>query len=102
MSRDRSKWQLAIGTVFLVSLLGALGVRLVGAQQHVLAVATPALIIAAWASFGHLITIDDDFRGGFSNPDGDPEIQRSSLAELSIKFAVLVAVALFVLALHVI
>jgi hypothetical protein len=98
--RDLSKWQLAIGTIFLVSLLGAVGVRLLGAQQNVLAVATPALVIAAWASFGHLITIDDDFRGGFSNPDGDPEIQRSSLVELSIKFIVLVAVALTVLALQ--
>ena len=29
-----------------------------------------AIGFAGWAFIGHLVTADDDFRGGWSNPDG--------------------------------
>jgi hypothetical protein len=41
---------------------------------------------AAWIFAGHLITIDDDFPGGWSNPDGSSPLP---WRELAIKTAVL-------------
>jgi hypothetical protein len=41
---------------------------------------------AVWAFVGHLITIDDDVTGGWSNPDGSTPFP---WAELAIKAAVL-------------
>ena len=39
---------------------------------------------------GHLITLDDDLKGGWSNPDGDRSIVYGSLIELGVKLIVLV------------
>ena len=44
---------------------------------------------SAWAAVGHLITIDDDYPGGFSNPEKDNNIWRHSLLELAIKTGIL-------------
>ena len=48
---------------------------------------------ATWAFVGHLITIDDDIPGGWSNPDGTLPFP---WAELSIKGAVLVGLCALV------
>lgn len=45
-----------------------------------------AIAFAVWAFTGHLITIDDDLPGGWSNPDGSIPFP---WAELAIKAAVL-------------
>ena len=45
-----------------------------------------AIGFAVWAFVGHLITIDDDIPGGWSNPDGDIPFP---WAVLAIKAAVL-------------
>ena len=46
-----------------------------------------AIGMASWVFIGHLITIDDDFPGGFNNPDGaDP----APWGELGIKFLILI------------
>ena len=53
--------------------------------------------LAAWMAFGHLITLDDDMPGEWSNPEGDKKLWRSSLAVMAVKFlvfAALVAIAL--------
>ncbi|MCS0585172.1 hypothetical protein NX784_26645, partial [Massilia pinisoli] len=47
-----------------------------------------AIGFAVWAFAGHLITIDDDVPGGWSNPDGSIPFP---WAELAIKGAVLLA-----------
>jgi hypothetical protein len=47
-----------------------------------------AIGFAVWAFAGHLITIDDDFPGGWSNPDGDVPFP---WPELAIEAAVLLA-----------
>jgi hypothetical protein len=44
------------------------------------------IAFAVWPFVGHLITIDDDIRGGWSNPDGSISFP---WAELAIKAAVL-------------
>jgi hypothetical protein len=45
--------------------------------------------ISALVFGGHLITFDDDLKGGWSNPDGDPSVGLGSLIELAVKFLVL-------------
>ena len=39
--------------------------------------------LAAWAAVGHLVTLDDDQPGGWSNPESDGSLWRSSLRELA-------------------
>lgn len=53
----------------------------------------PALVMSAWAAIGHLVTIDDDFAGGCSNPDGSSQNWYQSLRELAIKLVVALFVA---------
>ena len=58
-------------------------------------VALPALLLSGWAALGHLITLDDDFPGGWSNPEKSKRIWWASIAELLVKlglFAVLMAI----------
>jgi hypothetical protein len=43
------------------------------------------VIFAGSALLGHLMTLDDDARGGFSNPQSSSGIWRSSLLELTLK-----------------
>jgi hypothetical protein len=43
------------------------------------------VIFAGLALFGHLITLDDDARGGFSNSQSSSGIWRSSLLGLTLK-----------------
>lgn len=43
-------------------------------------VVNTALIFTGWIFFGHLITIDDDFPGGWSNPFGEHSIPVGALA----------------------
>jgi hypothetical protein len=50
---------------------------------------------SAWAFFGHLVTIDDDMKGGWSNPDGsEPFFWLELLIKVAI-FAALCAMAAF-------
>ena len=46
--------------------------------------------ISALAVIGHLVTIDDDFMGGWSNPDNSVQFWKSSLFELVVKIGVLI------------
>ena len=43
---------------------------------------------AAWVVFGHLITIDDDMPGEWSNPEGDKKLWHSSVVIVFVKFMV--------------
>lgn len=43
------------------------------------------VIIVGLALFGHVITLDDDEKGGFSNPQSSPSIWSSSLLGLALK-----------------
>ena len=54
------------------------------------------VIFTALAFFGHLITLDDNARGGFSNPESSSGIWRSSLLELALKAGLFVLVCFFV------
>jgi hypothetical protein len=52
---------------------------------------------AAWVAFGHLITVDDDMPGEWSNPEGDKKMWRSSLVTLLLKFMAFVLLVVLVL-----
>jgi hypothetical protein len=52
---------------------------------------------AAWVAFGHLITVDDDMPGEWSNLEGDKKIWRSSLVTLLFKFLAFVFLVVLVL-----
>lgn len=74
-------------TYFAVIFMGLpLGLSAFFAVPYILS----AVGMAALIFFGHLVTIDDDWRGGWSNPDGDPKIRAASVRELGIKGVILV------------
>ena len=54
-------------------------------------------MVAAVIVCGHLVTLDDDYPGGWSNLDGDKEIWQSSLKALAVKVVVLIALLLVAL-----
>lgn len=54
-------------------------------------VCLPGLLQAFFVFAGHLVTLDDDCPGEWSNAASVREIWSSSIAELSVKFVALVA-----------
>ena len=62
-------WPWVVVGVLLLSLLCSVGARLLGRPQFVVPLGFPALVLTGWALFGHLITLDDDAPGGWSNPE---------------------------------
>ena len=88
--------RIAIG-VMAVSFGSAVVAFLFGA--HVLGtwLAGPALILLAWAVIGHLITLDDDMPGEWSNPQGSRRAWYASLGELFVKVVLLVGLSAVVL-----
>ena len=48
--------------------------------------------------FGHLVTLDEDLKGGWSNPDGDTKIRNTSLIELAGKLVFSIVVWCVVIA----
>ena len=79
----RNSW-LLVG-VFSVSVCGAAlayleGVRVVGNW-----LVAPAVVVAGWLALGHLITVDDDLPGEWSNPKGSRAYWYRSLSLLAAK-----------------
>lgn len=84
--------------VLLLSLFASTVATLMGARSAALWLGAPALIMSGWAAAGHLITLDDDAPGGWSNPDNSSKIWHRSLGELVVKaciFAVVLLVVVF-------
>lgn len=53
--------------------------------------------LSAWVALGHLITLDDDMPGEWSNPESDKAIWHGSLFMLSVKFLVFFAIVILTL-----
>lgn len=79
-------------TTFVASVVLSIVAFLIGAHAWGSTATIPALVLAVWMFGGHLVTLDDDSPGGWSNPDGSREIWRQSLRQLAIKFFVLLGV----------
>jgi hypothetical protein len=61
-------------------------------------VGVPALVISGWRFFGHLVTIDDEAPGSFSNPESSSRIWHNSLLEALAKAVLFTVVCALVLA----
>lgn len=72
----------------LVASYASSGVALlIGAHSTGRLLIIPALILAGWAFLGHLVTLDDDAPGEWSNPGGSRRMWLSSLGALCVKLA---------------
>ena len=49
-------------------------------------------ILLGWASLGHLVTLDDDMPGGWTNQESDPAIWRRSRLWLLMEFTLFILV----------
>jgi hypothetical protein len=85
--------------VFGASCLVSIAAYFLKAPEFGKWVTAPALLLSGWACAGHLVTLDDDMRGGWSNPDGSRAVAYRSLGELFVKF-VLFITALGLFSLH--
>ena len=52
----------------------------------------PALIVTGWAAIGHMVTLDDDFPGGWSNNEGSKRFFLISLLWLLAETVVFVGI----------
>ncbi len=80
--------------IFVTSILAAAVAMSVGHQLQAKYIAGPALALSGLAALGHLITLDDDAPGEWSNPEGSKAIWRRSLVEVIIKVLVFAAVGI--------
>lgn len=88
-----------IGTIYASSLLLAGATAIAHRFVAAAVLAAPALLLAFLAFAGHLVTLDDDYPGEWSNPEGARVIWHSSLRQLAAKFAaLLVASVVFAVA----
>ncbi len=78
--------------VFAASVAGSLVASQLFSSPAALWLGAPALIMSGWAAIGHLVTIDDDSPGGWSNQESSDRTWHRSLRDLSIKLAVFIAV----------
>lgn len=84
--------------VFGASCLSSIAAYFLNAPDVGAWLTAPALLLSGWAFGGHLITLDDDMRGGWSSPDGSRALAYRSIGELFAKFVVfLVVLWLFML-----
>jgi hypothetical protein len=66
------------GVACIAALLG-------GARSPAAVFGLPLVFVSGWVFVGHLITLDDDASGGWSNPDRSIGLWRRSLFELVVK-----------------
>ena len=74
--------------IFVASVVGFAVAFLLGARTVGNWVGELALILSGWAAIGHLVTLDDDMPGGWSNPDRSRAVWSKSLAQLAIKMVI--------------
>jgi len=79
--------------LFVASLAASLLASVLLGARAALWCGMPALLMATWAALGHLVTIDEDAEGGWSNPEGSPKIWHQSLRRLAVKIVVAMLVA---------
>jgi hypothetical protein len=70
-----------------------------GSRKPIEVLLAPLIVLSGWAFFGHLITIDDDLPGAWSNPEGSRTIWRASLLQLLVKGGIFALVTCLVVAL---
>lgn len=91
------KSQIIIITIIVVSTITGVIGRFVFQAQWGLFASLPALTITGLAAMGHLVTLDDDMPGGWSNTEEDKKFWYSSLKELSIKIIVFIVLCILLI-----
>jgi hypothetical protein len=76
-----SGWLPAIAAYIVIAGI----VFLVGSRRPLEVALVPLIVVAGWAFVGHLITLDDDAAGAWSNPEGSRPVWRSSVGQLCLK-----------------
>ena len=89
----------AVIGVYACSVVASLAAFAVGARTLAGYLALPGLLLSGMAFLGHLVTLDEDAAGGWSNPNNSRAIWRSSLAQLGVKFLAFLLVLIPMLAL---
>ena len=74
--------------IFVASVVGFAVAFLLGARTVGNWLGGLALALSGWAAIGHLVTLDDDMPGGWSNPDRSRAVWSKSLAQLAIKMVI--------------
>ena len=77
--------------LFMISYVSAMAASIAGLRTLGMWLGGPALIVSGWAFFGHLVTLDDELPGEWSNPEGSRRTWYLSLGELGIKSVILIA-----------
>jgi hypothetical protein len=78
--------------VFVAAVLGFVVAFLLGARSVGNWAGGLALNLSGWAASGHLVTLDDDMPGRWSNPDRSRGFWLKSLGQLAIKVVVFAGV----------
>lgn len=93
------KYRKPLYLFFMASYVSALAAALGRQNELAMWLGGPALILSGWAFAGHLVTLDDDMPGEWSNPQGSKKIWHLSLGELALKalvfFTLLIVVYLW-------
>lgn len=72
----------------LTYLAFAVVVALLGGRSPAAILGVPLIVLSGLALVGHLVTLDDDAAGGWSNPGGSRRVLRQSLVRLAVEGAV--------------
>jgi len=94
------KYKQPLFVFFMVSYVSALAAALGRQNELAMWLGAPALFVSGLAFAGHLVTLDDDMPGEWSNSGDSKKLWHLSLGELLLKaivfFALLVVVYLWV------
>ena len=87
MNARKTLRYLPLGIV-IASVLCSVGVRLFGRSDLRVPVGLPALLLTGWSFAGHLITLDEDAPGGWSNSGDSHQVWHRSLLQLAVLLAI--------------
>ena len=82
--------------LFMFSYVSAMAASIAGPKTIGMWLGGPALFVSGWAVVGHLVTLDDELPGEWSNPQSIRKIWYLSLGELCLKSVVLAALVVVV------
>jgi hypothetical protein len=84
--------------IYICSLVVAAVLYAFGARTAGTWAASPGLLLSGVALLGHVVTLDEDAKGGWSNPNNSLTVWRTSLLHLAVQFAAFLAILILVLA----
>ena len=80
----------------MLSYVSAMAASIAGLEDIAMYLGAPAIFIAGWLFFGHLVTLDDDMPGEWSNSNASKKVWLLSLGELALKAIIFLSLLLVV------